>query len=99
MLNNFFSSVFTEEDKNNIPVFNCDNDILIDNLSITNLDMEKALSSLKINKSLEPDGIHPRILKELSKEIACPLKLMFDKTLKENKLPSSWKEAEVRPIF
>ena len=54
---------------------------------------------IKQNKSPGPDGLHPRVLKELSKEIAYPLKCIFDKTFLTGKLPDKWKVAEVRPIF
>ena len=59
----------------------------------------QALKSLKPNKSPGPDGIHPRILKELSDELAYPLRLLFEKTISCGKLPDAWKTAEVRPIF
>ena len=99
LLNSFFGSVFTKEDVNNVPVFNIDNDVCIDNIVLTISDMEKALSSLKICKSPGPDGIHPWLLKELSKELSLPLKLLFDLTLLKGKIPKKWKEAEVRPLF
>ena len=99
ILNNFFGSVFTQEDTSDVPVFNSNNTVFISNVNVTVIEMEKALRSLKICKSPGPDGLHPRILKELSTEIAEPLKLIFDKTLLCVFLPSKWKEAQVRPIF
>ena len=99
LLNSFFSSVFTDEDVNNVPVFKIDKDVIINDVNVSISDMEKALSSLKIFKSPGPDGIHPRLLKECAKELALPLKLLFDKTMECGKIPKKWKEAEVRPIF
>ena len=61
--------------------------------------MRDKLKSLKPSKSPGPDGIHPRVLRELADVIADPLKQIFDKSLSEGKLPSEWKDAEVRPIF
>ena len=61
--------------------------------------MEKALKNLKVNKSPGPDGLHPRILRELSHELAKPFKMLFDKSMLQGKLPKKWKIAEVRPIF
>ena len=61
--------------------------------------MYKVLNSLKINKSPGPDDIHPKILRELSRELSAPLKTLFDRTLNDGRLLSSWKEAEVRHIF
>ena len=39
------------------------------------------------------------LIKELATELSFPLKLLFDKTLAQGKLPTQWKTAEVRPIF
>ena len=101
VLNYFFGSVFTVEDKSDIPIFNPNKPInsFVNTVNITVDDMSNALSSLKINKSPGPDGLHPRVLKELSKELAYPLKCIFDLTIKTGKLPDKWKVAEVRPIF
>eukprot|EP00112_Aurelia_sp_Birch-Aquarium-sp1_P026292 Seg924.11 transcript_id=Seg924.11/GoldUCD/mRNA.D3Y31 product="LINE-1 reverse transcriptase" protein_id=Seg924.11/GoldUCD/D3Y31 len=42
--------------------------------------------------------MHPRVLKELSEELATPLTLLFNKSLLENKLPVGWKDAQITPI-
>ena len=99
VLNNFFQSVYTTEDKNNIPTFEDKTDILLTNIQVTENDMQKALYNLNPSKSQGPDQLHPRILKELSKQLAYPLKKLFDKSMKEGKLPKKWKLAEVKPIF
>ena len=101
VLNDFFGSVFTVEDKSDIPVFIPNKPInsFVNTVNITVEDMSNALNSLKMNKSPGPDGLHPRVLKELSKEIAYPLKYIFDLTIKTGKFPDKWKVAEVRPIF
>ena len=39
--------------------------------------MYNALKSLNINKSPGPDGIHPRIFKELAYELSEPLSFLF----------------------
>ena len=61
--------------------------------------MSRALKNLNHAKSPGPDEIHPRILKELANELAKPLTILFQKIIKDGKLPDKWKEAEVRPIF
>ena len=66
---------------------------------ITEEQMYTTLKSLKVSKSPGPDEIHPRLLRELAKEVAYPLTLLFNKTLDEGKLPTEWKVAEVRPIY
>ena len=58
-LNNFFVSVLTTEDEEEVPTFTCNNNNFISTMSITEQDTEKTLSSLKVNKSPGPDGFHP----------------------------------------
>ena len=52
-----------------------------------------------MSKSAGYDDMHPIILRKLSDVLAAPLKILFDKTLKEGKIPQSWERAEVKPIF
>ena len=99
ILNDFFSSVFTEEDKSDVPDFITDQKDFISELNISREDIVKKLQSLKPDKSPGPDGLHPRVLKELSEEIADPLEMIFNKSMGTGKLPDKWKLAEVRPIF
>ena len=98
-LNDFFSSVFTKEDINNLPDFNNKTNVTIPNIDITKEDVTDALNKLNISKSPGPDLIHPRILRELAVELGDPLKRLFDKSVTDGKLPTKWKLAEVRPIF
>ena len=56
------------------------------------------LINTKINKSAGPDGIHPRILKELCEELSQPLAILFNKTLTEGKIPEDWKTANITAI-
>ena len=39
----------------------------------------KKLQSLRSDKSPDPDNLHPRILKELEKELATPLSIIYNK--------------------
>ena len=61
--------------------------------------MELALHNLNPNKSQGPDNLHPKLLKNISKTLAVPLKILFDNTLIEGNILNEWKSAEVRPIF
>ena len=99
VLNNFFTSVFTLEDSSNIPSFPQRTPKTLSTLDISVDNMKNKLKQLNTSKSAGPDNMHPRLLKELAEVIALPLKLLFDKTLKEGKIPAAWKKAEVKPIF
>ena len=61
--------------------------------------MKERLESLNPRKSPGPDGLHPRVLKELSNEISKPLAIIVHKSLDEHILPQNWKDAHVSPIF
>ena len=69
------------EDEGKVPTFTSNTTNSIRTMSITKQDMERALNSLKINKSPGTDGHQPRILKELSSELSRPLALLFNKTM------------------
>ena len=99
VLNNFFTSVFTLEDSSNIPSFPQRTPKTLSTPVISVDEMKNKLKQLNTSKSAGPDNMHPRLLKELAEVIALPLKLLFDKTLKEGKIPAAWKKAEVKPIF
>ena len=57
------------------------------------------LNKLDISKAAGPDGIRPRILKELSSELASILTLLFKASLHQQCLPDLWKQANVTPIY
>ncbi|CAJ0927093.1 unnamed protein product [Ranitomeya imitator] len=87
ILNTFFSTVFTVENEmlGEIPRNN-ENPIL----RVTNLTQEEVrnrLNKIKIDKSPGPDGIHPRVLRELNDSIAT------------GSVPQDWRIANVVPIF
>uniref|UniRef100_A0A8B9T7L1 Reverse transcriptase domain-containing protein n=1 Tax=Anas platyrhynchos TaxID=8839 RepID=A0A8B9T7L1_ANAPL len=46
-----------------------------------------------------PDGIHPRVLKELADVIAEPLSIIFQRSWESGEVPVDWKLANVVPIF
>jgi len=51
------------------------------------------------SKSPDPDGIHPRILKELATELAVLLRKIFQCSIYSRHIPLSWKLAYIVPIF
>ena len=51
------------------------------------------------NKATGPDGISPRILKELAEELAPGLTTIFQSSLATGLVPADWKDAHVTPIY
>jgi hypothetical protein len=54
---------------------------------------------LDIGKATGPDGISNRMLKETSISIAEPLTALFNKSFQMGKVPTTWKEANLCPIY
>ena len=61
--------------------------------------VENKLKNLDASKAQGPDGIPPRVLKELCKELALPISVIYNKSLETGILPEEWKTAEVTAIF
>ncbi|KAK4810807.1 LOW QUALITY PROTEIN: hypothetical protein QYF61_008779 [Mycteria americana] len=57
------------------------------------------LLQLNAHKSMGPDGIHPRVLKELADVIARPLSVIYQRSWESGEVPVDWKLANVIPIF
>ena len=68
-LNNFFTSVFTNENLETLPDVSkaCDNEI--SDFVITQNMVEVELGKLKVNKAPGGDGKHPALIKEYSNEL------------------------------
>ena len=100
-LNEQYHSVFTDEDTSSIP------DIPpkplttspLQQFSVTQDDVTKALKNLRTDKSPGIDGIHPRPLKELADVLAKPVTMIFQLSLQSGELPRNWLDAVVSPIF
>lgn len=99
VLNKFFASVFTTEDTANIPHCTTDSENILDKIVITENQVLRRLKLLNPNKSQGPDGIHPRLLKEASSELASPLTILFNRSINEMTIPKEWKDGNVCPIF
>ncbi|NXQ07519.1 LIN1 transcriptase, partial [Vidua macroura] len=56
------------------------------------------LRCLDIHKSLGPDGIHPRVMRELAYELAKPLFIIYQQSWLTGEVPDDWKLANVTPI-
>ncbi|KFV15038.1 hypothetical protein N340_02774, partial [Tauraco erythrolophus] len=57
------------------------------------------LENLKVHKSMGPDEIHPRVLKELVAEVARPLAIIFERSWQSGEVPTDWKRVNITSIF
>ena len=101
MMNNAFQSVFvTENPEEELPeVVDRYQGPVIDKIEVSVTQVSKLLSDVNIHKSMGPDGIHPRFLKECYKEIAEPITLIIEESLATGLVPGYWRLAMICPIF
>ncbi len=81
ILNNDFASVFTTEDKENIPECPAPPREItpLDIEAISAEDVKKYLEQLDTSKSMRPDSFSQRLLKELKQQILHPLTGVFNR--------------------
>ena len=97
---NFFSSVFTKENMDNIPTI-CGSSIEDDltDYEVKVEEVRKKLAALNPNKSPGPDNIHPCVLKEMGEVLDKPLVILYQNSIKMGTIPNDWKHAKVTAIF
>ncbi len=101
LLNNFFKSVFSKADIPEVTDRDVEWQFLglpLTDIQFTEEKVRNLLSDLNTSKAAGPDDIHPRILKELSNEIAYPIFLIFQSSFSCSHVPEVWKLANVSPI-
>ena len=100
LLNNYFSSVFAQENLLSTPSFNLDKSIdPFADIEITPAVVYSKLTNLNPAKASGPEGWPILSLKECACELSIPLSILFVKSLDSSTLPTAWKEACVTPIF
>ncbi|KAK4810867.1 hypothetical protein QYF61_008839 [Mycteria americana] len=63
------------------------------------VDTEIVRDQLYVHKSMGPEGIHPRVLKELVDVMAGPLSIIYQRSWESGEVPADWKLANVTPIY
>jgi len=56
-------------------------------------------SNLDARESMGPNGMHPRVLRELADVIAGPLSIIFERSCRTGEVPKGWRKANVTPVF
>ena len=72
---------------------------IMPDIDITIAGIEKQLKGLNANKATGPDGLSPRVLKELSSEIAPILTIIYRASLRTGIVPSDWRTALVNGFW
>ncbi|KFO56134.1 hypothetical protein N302_00116, partial [Corvus brachyrhynchos] len=61
--------------------------------------VSKLLHQLDIHKPMGLDGIHPRVLRELTEVVKEPFSIIYHWSWLTRKVPVGWKLANVTPIY
>jgi hypothetical protein len=97
--NVWFHSVFHLEELSNMPQFSlCD----VPSCPVVFFDLEGISDRLKYldgNKSIGSDTVFPYVLKQCYSSFSLPLSLLFQKSYNDGIVPSSWKLANITPVY
>ena len=103
ILNKQFSSVFSTDSPSDFPNLSpWQKSLHIPDITDIKISADgglKLLNDLNIHKAMGPDGLHPKVLKQLAPTIAPILQLIFQKSVEAGQVPLDWKTANVCPIF
>ena len=96
-----FSSVMVKEPDGELP--DIEDKVLktspLSYIHITEEMVLKKLKNLDPSKSPGPDGIHPRVLKEIATAIAPALTELYNNIITSHDIPNDWRTATITAIF
>ena len=101
MLNDFFCSVFTEENMEEMPKVphQYEGEQPLTDVNITKENFRKKMSGLKPSAAPGPDKVWARVLHSLADVLAEPLAYVYNKLMEDGAVPDIWKIASVCPVF
>lgn len=100
LLNKGFCKVFNKKTNERVPDYQFERaEHKMTKMVFRESDIKKKIDGLKQDSAPGPDGIRPVLLKNLKKEVAEPLRRIFEKSMGEGKIPDDWRGANITPIY
>jgi hypothetical protein len=97
--NNFFGSVFTDiNPMDPLPLVDPTENPLLHTITLSEEEVETALGNLDTSKAAGMDSIPTSMLKECKSTLKLPLTKLFNRSLREGKVPAGWKRAKICPV-
>ena len=95
----YLESSNLENQPNQVPDLPDPDHELLNDIVITEKEVNDILLSLDVTKSYGPDKISPKMLKEARPSIVSSLTKLFNNSLRKGIFPALWKKANVTPIL
>ena len=99
ILNEYFSTVFSHDNNDDLPDNGESLFSSIPPIKIVSVGINKLLRDLYPSKAAGPDKLPARYLKLIANELTPSLFLLFSASIKQETIPSDWKKAMITPIF
>ena len=100
LLVRYYREVFTVEDMTHISSVEYVDTGWSDDMVVFDRGLVRVkLMKLKENKSPDPNGIHPMVLKQCADCLAGPLSTIFRKSFENGEVPYDWRRAHISSIF
>jgi hypothetical protein len=100
VLNQYFSSVFTDEGDEPVPTAEQNRvESPLEDVVATEKEVRKKIQNLKPASAPGPDGLGSLLLKELIDQVTRPLTKIYNSSLSTGDVPADWKRANVTPIY
>ena len=71
----------------------------MDDIVVSKDGVTKLLKGLNSSKALGPDELHPRVLKELAKELDPVFANLLQQSIDTGEIPREWSLANICPLF
>ena len=101
ILNKKFNSVFNKDEnwEADFGARGRDLEAELSNISVTRTEVLSKLKNVDRRKAMGPDGVSGWVLRECAEELSHPILILYNNSLKQGKIPSQWKQADIVPIY